>query len=209
MKTLLLSLFAALFILGAQSVSAQTETNTQAPAQTLQPSKLKDGYAMHQGKMLQIKNGEITPLTQDVTMPNGTKVLRDGTVIMPKKKRQKIQEGYVLNSEGKIVMLDYDMFRYDVIQEHAKKTVGNTSTELLVTDKGKAVPTNSSEAEMFNRKVAILNERNVLVKQKAVLLNKAKNVKEQQNSPEIKKVDEQLLKLDQELKQIDETLQKQ
>ena len=209
MKTLLLSLFTALFILGAESVSAQTETSTQAPSQTLQPSRLKDGYAMHQGKMLQIKNGEITPLTQDVTLPNGTKVLRDGTVIAPRKRRQKIQEGYVLNNEGKIVMLEYDMFRYDVIQDHATKTIGNTSTELLVTDKGTAVPTNSTEAGMFNRKVAILNERNALVKQKAVLLNKAKNVKEQQNSSEIKKVDEQLAKLEQELKQIEETLQKQ
>jgi hypothetical protein len=209
MKTLLLSLFTALFILGAEPVSAQTETSTQAPSQTLQPSRLKDGYAMHQGKMLQIKNGEITPLTQDVTLPNGTKVLRDGTVIAPRKRRQKIQEGYVLNNEGKIVMLEYDMFRYDVIQDHATKTIGNTSTELLVTDKGMAVPTNSTEAGMFNRKVAILNERNALIKQKAVLLNKAKNVKEQQNSPEIKKVDEQLAKLELELKQIEGTLQKQ
>lgn len=208
MKKSLLLLLAVLFISGAELALAQTEPNTQASSQNLQPSRLKDGYAMHQGKMIQIKNGEITPLTQDVTLPNGTKVLRDGTVIMPRKKRQKIQEGYVLNNEGQIVMLEYDMFRYDVIQDHAHKTVGSTTTELLVTDKGMAVPPNSTEAEMFKRKVAIINERNALVKEKAVLLNKAKNVKEQQNSPAIKKVDEQLLKLEQELKQIEEALQK-
>ncbi|KAA5544041.1 DUF6799 domain-containing protein [Adhaeribacter rhizoryzae] len=208
MKKSLLLLLAVLFISGAELALAQTETSTQAASQNLQPSRLKDGYAMHQGKMVQIKNGQITPLTQDATLPNGTKVLRDGTVIMPRKKRQKIQEGYVLNTEGQIVMLEYDMFRYDVIQDHAQKTVGNTATELLVTDKGLAVSPNSTEAEMFNRKVAIINERNALVKEKAVLLNKAKNVKEQQNSPAIKKVDEQLQKLEQELKQIEETLQK-
>ncbi|WP_146894999.1 DUF6799 domain-containing protein [Adhaeribacter aerolatus] len=208
MKKSFLLFLTFLFISGAELASAQTATSTQAPTQDLQPSRLKDGYAMHQGKMIQIKNGEITPLTQDVTLPNGTKVLRDGTVLLPKKKRQKIQEGYVLNNEGKIVMLDYDMFRYDVIQDHAHKTVGSTATELLVTDNGMAVAPNSTEGEMFNRKVAIINERNSLVKEKAVLLNKAKNVKEQKNSPAIKKIDEQLQKLEQELKQIEANLQK-
>jgi hypothetical protein len=208
MKTLILSLFTAFFTLGAISAIAQPEPSIQIPNQTLQPSRLKDGYAMHQGQMIQIKNGELTPLTQDVTLSNGTKVSRDGTVTIPRKRRQKIKEGYVLNNEGKIVMLDYDMFRYDVIQDHAKKTVGNTSTELLVTDKGVALPSNSTEAGLFNRKVAIINERNALVKQKAVLLNKLKNVKEQQNNLEVKKIDEQLLKLDQELKSIEESLQK-
>lgn len=211
MKTRTVLFFIALTLLGAGVVNAQTETeiNAQVNVTPLEPAKLKDGYAMHQGNMVQIKNGEMTPLTKDVTLANGTKVMRDGTVVFPRNRRGKIKEGYVLNAENKIVLLEYDMLQYHVIQDHAQKTVGNTQTELIVTDTGIPLLANSPEAQMANRKVAIINERNALVKQKADLLNKAKNVKEQQNSPAIKKVDEQLQQLEDELKQIETNLQKQ
>ena len=207
MKKHLLLFLIALVLWGAESAQAQTEVSAQT--NTLQPSLLKDGYAMHQGSMIQIKNGEFTPLTKEATLPNGTKVLRDGTVIFPRNRREKIKEGYFLNTEGKIVMLDYDMFRYDVIQNYAKKTVGNTQTELIVSNDGVAHLANSTEAQMLNRKIAIVSERNALIKQKAELLNKAKTVKEQQNSPAIKAVDAQLQLLDQEQLQIEQALHKQ
>jgi hypothetical protein len=204
MKTFILLLLMVLLQAGAGPARAQT------PTDSLQPDKLKDGYAMYQGRMIRIQNGQVSPLTQDVSLKNGLKVSRNGTVSAPGKGRQKLSEGYVVNMDGKIVLLNYDMMRYDAIQEHAGKTVGNTDTEVIITDNGitlaGAAGQKSATEEMLNRRIALIRERNILVKQKADLLNKAKDKKAQQNSPEIKAADQQLDQLNRELKELERKL---
>ncbi|MGV3641577.1 MAG: hypothetical protein ACO1NZ_13715, partial [Adhaeribacter sp.] len=130
----------------------------------------------------------------------------------PGKKRRKIAEGYVLNQDGHIVLLKDDMMRYEAIREHAQKIPGSADPEVIVTDDGMTVVntpgTKSANIELLNRRAALVQERNVLIKQKADLLNKAPNKKAQQNSPEIRETDRKLQQLDQELKQISQELQK-
>jgi hypothetical protein len=204
MKTRLL-LF--LFSLGTLSLA-----RAQAPANELRPGQLKNGFAMHQGRMIWIHDGQISFLTREMSLANGLKVDARGMVSGPGKKRRKIAEGYVLNQDGHIVLLQDDMMRYEAIREHAQKIPGSTDPEVIVTDDGITVVnttgTKSANNELLNRRGALVQERNVLIKQKADLLNKAPNKKAQQNSPEIRQTDHKLQQLDQELKQISERLGK-
>jgi hypothetical protein len=208
MKTpflLLVTVFlTAMLLVGAGQARAQS-----APA-LLHPDKMKDGYAMHQGRMIRIQGGQVSPLNREVSLKNGLKVSPGGWVSYPGKSRQKLSEGYVVNMEGHIVWLDYDMMRYAAIQEHSQKTVGNTDAEVIITDNGIILAASGEKKkateEMLNRRIAIIQERNGLIQQKATLLNKAKDKKAQQNSPEIKEVNQKLHQLNQELKALEQLL---
>jgi len=207
MKTLIALFFSLTLLLSAEPVTAQ------ATRDTLDASRLKDGYALYRGSMIQIKNSQITPLNQDITLENGTKVYRNGMLALPGKKQQKLPDGYAVNMEGNMVMLQYDMMPYDAIREHAQKTLGNTDGAVIVTDNGIVVTKNSDKPtapeEMMQRRLAIIRERNTLVQKKADLLNKAKDNKAQQKSTQIKEVDAQLNQLTQELQDLDEKMRRQ
>jgi len=207
MKNLFVLICSGLLLLFVKPVIAQNTSNT------LDASRLKDGYALYQGAMIQMQNGQITPLNKDVTMQNNTKVYANGMVALPGKKQQKLPEGYAVNMSGKIVSLQYDMMRYDAIQEHAQKTLGNTDAEIIVTDNGITVTEmpdkRAATEEMLQRRQTIIRERNILIKKKADLLNKAKDNQAQQKSTPIKEVDAQLTQLNQELQNLDQRMRSQ
>ena len=207
MKTLGLIFIYVILLLATNSATAQLAGDT------LDASRLKDGYALYRGAMIQIQNNQVTPLSQDVTLKNNTKVYRTGMVALPGKKQQKLAEGYAVNMNGKIVSLQYDMMRYDAIQEHSQKTLGNTDAEIIVTDNGiiltETPEKRANTEEMLQRRQAIIRERNTLIQKKADLLNKAKDNKAQQKSPQIKEVDTQLDQLNQELQSLDEKMRNQ
>jgi len=207
MKTLGLIFISVMLLLGTKSATAQITSDT------LDASRLKDGYALYHGAMIQIQNGQITPLSQDVTLKNNTKVYRTGMVALPGKKQQKLAEGYAVNMNGKIVSLQYDMMRYDAIQEYSQKTLGNTDAEIIVTDNGiilmETPEKRANTEEMLQRRQAIIRERNTLIQKKADFLNKAKDNKAQQKSLQIKEVDTQLDQLNQELQGLDEKMRNQ
>jgi len=186
------------------------EARAQAPAPELNPAKLKDGYAMHQGRMIQIRNGQISFLTREESLANGLKVDPQGGVSGPGKKRRKIAEGYVLNQDGHIVLLKDDMMRYEAIREHAQKIPGHADPEVIVTGDGITLVntpgTKSTNNELLNRRAALVEERNVLIKQQADLLNKAPDKQPQPNTPRIRENTARLQQLNQELKQINRQL---
>ena len=210
MKKLLLLFTLAAWLLEAGVATAQETAQSELLA-TLTPTKLKDGYAMHQGIMLQIRNGQVSNLDRDVTLANGAKIYRNGYIQLPGQKKQKLPEDYAVNLNGKMVMLQYDMMRYEAIREHSQKLLGETDTDIIITDKGRVIAGNAeqkaSTEQLINRRVTIINERNGLIQQKAILLNKAKNVQEQRTSPAIKEVDAQIQKLTAELNQVEQQLQ--
>lgn len=207
MKLLLGFYFLLCLLLITSTASAQTTPDT------LNFSRLQDGYAMYQGKMIQIQNGQATTLSQNITLKNGAKVSPNGMVLLPGKKERKLPEGYAVNLNGKIVSLQYDMMRYDAIREHSQKTLGNTDSEIIVTDTGILLTgtpeKRAATEEMLNRRLAIIQERNNLVQKKAALLNKAKDNKAQQKSTAIKEVDAKLDLLNQELKDLDQKMRDQ
>ena len=212
MKLLLGFCFLLFLFVTTTTVSAQT-TQVQPIQDTLNFSRLQDGYAMYQGKMIHIQNGQVIPLIQNITLKNGAKISPNGMVVLPGKKEQKLREGYAVNLNGKIVSLQYDMMRYDAIREHSQKTLGNTDSEIIVTDTGilltETPEKRAATEEMLNRRLAIIQERNSLVQKKAELLNKAKDNKAQQKSTAIKEVDAKLDLLNQELKDLDQKMRDQ
>ena len=41
-----------------------------------------DKIMMKDGKVMRLRNGEMAPIEEEVTMPDGTRILMDGTVLM-------------------------------------------------------------------------------------------------------------------------------
>jgi hypothetical protein len=62
-----------------------------------------DGVMMQNGKMVQVKNGQTTILTRDMTMSNGTKVMSDGTCIKNDGTKIKITEGQYMDMSGNMI----------------------------------------------------------------------------------------------------------
>ncbi|WP_125185453.1 DUF6799 domain-containing protein [Botryobacter ruber] len=197
-------LFTILFICFMLVPGAQ-----QAWAQTNTPEALKEGYGMHEGKMIHIADGTITPMEEDVTMEDGTKVMQDGTVVLPGKKPQKLREGYAVNKMGKIVLLEYDMMKPEAIQSHSQRMLGNTATQIITTGDSTIVVVDPSEAGNtgqlttdHSRRSALISEKNSLVVQKAELMNRLKT-KEIPKNEELKTINARLKQIDQELKSLE------
>lgn len=64
-----------------------------------------DGVMMKDGTMKLIKSGKVTPMTEEITMSNGTSVLTDGTIIKKDKTRMMMQEGQHMDMAGIITVM--------------------------------------------------------------------------------------------------------
>jgi hypothetical protein len=86
-------LFMAL-LLGSATMSAQKSQ--------LDVSVLKDCCMMKDGKMMQLKDGQLTKIKKAVVLENGTKVKRNGVCVMPDRTRVRMKEGNCIDKAGKI-----------------------------------------------------------------------------------------------------------
>ncbi len=69
--------------------------------------KMKDCVMMHDGTPMVMKGGQNTPLTDQMTFPNGTVVMADGTVKMKNGSTKMLKDGeciYMDGSMGKMPM---------------------------------------------------------------------------------------------------------
>lgn len=69
-------------------------------------NKMSDGYTMKEGKMMVTKSGDTEPMTKDVTLANGTKVMKDGTVVMKDGEKVMLKDGECVCAEGKITSVE-------------------------------------------------------------------------------------------------------
>lgn len=89
----LLAMFAlALFFLAPATVKAQ-----QSKVET---SVVKDGYVMIDGKMMELKNGQMTMMKKNVVLENGTRIKKNGVVKMKGQKRIKMMNGNCSDKTG-------------------------------------------------------------------------------------------------------------
>ena len=98
MKKLLI-LFAAV-LLGAGLHAQDTSKTTMST--TGKSTKMKDCIMMKNGTAMLEKNGTTQTLMQDMTLSNGTVVMKDGTVKMKDGKTMKLKEGQCIYMDGKI-----------------------------------------------------------------------------------------------------------
>ena len=124
MMCLMFLLFASVLVVSCNDRNAGTTTKTE-PAN--QPTQQKGGEGngmdmnhsdnaerdcvmMHDGKVMMMKEGKSTPMTEDMTMSNGTMVMKDGTVMMKDGTSKRLQKGevvYMDGSMGRVNMSDH------------------------------------------------------------------------------------------------------
>jgi hypothetical protein len=74
--------------------------------------KMKDCVMMEGGKMMVMKDGKTMDMNEDMTMKNGTMVMKDGTVKMKSGKTAMLKDGecvYMNGSMSKMKMMKHKM----------------------------------------------------------------------------------------------------
>ena len=96
-----------LLTLGCIAAQAQTKVPARKPA-ALKPrvasngATMKDGVMMKDGKVLLTQQGLTNPLTQDLTLTNGTKVSPTGSVTLASGTTTTLKEGDMMSLSGRI-----------------------------------------------------------------------------------------------------------
>jgi hypothetical protein len=62
-----------------------------------------DGIMMKDGKMMQMKAGTMTEMTQDMTLSDGTMVMKNGEVMMKDGKKMTMKNGDMITMDGKMM----------------------------------------------------------------------------------------------------------
>jgi hypothetical protein len=62
-----------------------------------------DGMMMKDGKMMQMKAGTMTEMTQDMTLSDGTMVMKNGEVMMKDGKKMTLKNGDMITMDGKMI----------------------------------------------------------------------------------------------------------
>ena len=93
-KAAFTSLCLGLFLL---SGTAQAQTKSKVDI-----SVVKDCVMRTEGKMILVKNGQVTPITKPIMLANGTKVKRNGKCILADGKRIKLKNGNCMDNSGKV-----------------------------------------------------------------------------------------------------------
>jgi hypothetical protein len=99
MKNVFLTMLAVALSFGA---FAQETTPAKDTIPMEQKTQKKDIYVMKDNKMWQIKAGEKTELTEDVTLANGTIVMANGTVKTTDGQTTMLKNGQYVDLEGNI-----------------------------------------------------------------------------------------------------------
>lgn len=99
MKNLFLTMLAVALSFG---VFAQDTIPVKDTIPTEQKTQMKDVYVMKDSKMWQIKAGEKSEMTQDVTLVNGTIVMANGTVKKTDGVTVTLKNGQFVDLEGTI-----------------------------------------------------------------------------------------------------------
>ena len=78
-----------------------------------QPMK-KDCVMMKDGKMMAMKDGKTMEMDHDMTMTNGTMVMKDGTVKMSSGKKMMMKEGQCMYMDGKMKKMKMEKMKTDM-----------------------------------------------------------------------------------------------
>ena len=59
-----------------------------------------DHLVMQDGRVMMMRRGETRPMDEELTMPDGTKIMIDGTVMMPDGTMRMMEEGETMLLQG-------------------------------------------------------------------------------------------------------------
>jgi predicted nucleic acid-binding Zn-ribbon protein len=93
-------------------------------------SDMRDGVVMTDGQAMQIRNGQATPVEDQVTLRDGTTVRADGTVTMADGTQKQLRNGKAVNERGHIVSAQHDMMSYEAILRREHRLLGEEASPL-------------------------------------------------------------------------------
>ena len=106
MKNVFLSMIAAALSLGAfaqDTTSTQGTTPATPPAeQQTQQTQQKDMYVFKNSKVWEVKSGNVTELTKDATLANGTVVKTNGDIVPKDGQTVTLKDGQFIDVDGNI-----------------------------------------------------------------------------------------------------------
>ena len=106
MKNVFLSMIAVALSFGAfaqDTTSNQSTAPATPPAeQQAQPQQQKDMYVFKDSKVWEVKSGNITELTKDATLANGTVVKTNGEVVPKEGETVTLKDGQFIDVDGNI-----------------------------------------------------------------------------------------------------------
>ncbi|QKG52126.1 DUF6799 domain-containing protein [Hymenobacter sp. BRD67] len=86
----------------AQTPVAQEEGHMPTKDKKMHSRGMEDYVMMRDGKMMRMQEGKAMPLTETMTMNNGTKVMTDGNVMMADGKSMMLHDGQRVMLDGKV-----------------------------------------------------------------------------------------------------------
>ena len=89
----------------AQAQSAPSKMNMHKSGKMTHAGHGKrehDHMLMKDGKMMLMKGGTMMPMTETMTLANGTQVMADGNVMMKDGKKMMLKEGQEIGTDGKM-----------------------------------------------------------------------------------------------------------
>ena len=167
----------------------------KAPADNRVDLQNGDQFVMQNGAVVRRRNGQMTGLTQNVRLPNGTKVnVKSGIVELPTGKMVTLKEGDYVKADGGVMF---------ATPQNAAASRGETAPADArfgeVVDRGAA----PSAADVDTR-LSGLNRRVELMAQKIQLLNQKISLLSQGNpkAPDTSQLDSQIKALDEQLRAV-------
>ncbi len=100
MKKVFFTLTAMILTFGA---FAQTETENKPTTQDKTAQKQHrhaNGYMLKDGRVMMVKDGNLTPIQKDITLSNGTVIMADGNYMEKGKTKTKFKDGQHVDMNG-------------------------------------------------------------------------------------------------------------
>jgi len=116
---------------------AQTDSLQKAAPATGQ--RYKDGVAMINGKVMELKNSQQTPLVSTKTI-GGAKISPDGMVTLADGTQKQLREGKAVNLQGRIVNFRDDMFLPAVILNESQQKDPHPQTVIIQKGDSVSIP---------------------------------------------------------------------
>ncbi|NML67351.1 hypothetical protein HHL22_19285 [Hymenobacter sp. RP-2-7] len=100
-----LALVASASLAHAQAAPAVAKEEGHMPTKhkRMESRGRESGVMMHGGQMMQMQDGKMMPMAQEMTMSNGTKVATNGQVTMAGGKTMMLQDGEGVSMGGQVM----------------------------------------------------------------------------------------------------------
>ena len=89
----------------ALNVSANVNMKTEGSS-FISSEAVTDGFIMKDGKMMMVNDGKFTPMVRDITLPNGTKVMKTGDYMFKGGQKMMLKEGDQIDMEGNFLPMN-------------------------------------------------------------------------------------------------------